>query len=462
MGEEIAISLQDISKCFKRYTHPVDRLKEILLPHKSYAQEFWALRDINLEIPKGQTVGIVGRNGSGKSTLLQIIAGTLTPTTGEKIVKGRISALLELGSGFNPEFTGRQNVFFNGRLLGLSQEEIENKFDKIAGFADIGDFIEQPVKTYSSGMFVRLAFAVAVNVDPEVLIVDEALSVGDGVFVHRCMAKIKEFQDNNGTILFVSHDMGSVNRLCSYCFWINEGSLIEQGNPVEVSKSYQAWIYEKINQRIKSESEISRHNQQDITNQKISSGSLEIISEKQTDSININPYTEANYLSFSNFKRFGTGRCEILSLSILDSQGKETAFVLPGETLLIQGKIISHDDISSPIFGISMFDRLRVSIAGWNTKQYEYQLPALKKYQIVCISFEFKWPHIKNDSYSLEPAIADGSQENHEMIDWIQAAVTLESGVTDLTFGFIRFTDVKISHEFETSKDNQLFKNSLV
>ncbi len=462
MSEEIAISLQNISKCFKRYDHPVDRLKELLLPQKTYAQEFWALHDINLEIPKGQTVGIIGRNGSGKSTLLQIIAGTLTPTTGNKNVTGRVSALLELGSGFNPEFTGRQNVFFNGRLLGLTQQEIENRFDEIAGFADIGEFLEQPVKTYSSGMFVRLAFAVAVNVDPEILIVDEALSVGDGVFVHRCMAKIKYFQDNGGTILFVSHDIGSINRLCTNCFWINKGKLIEQGNPAEVSKSYQAWIYEKINQRIKSDSEALKHNKQYIPNQEINDSISETKIEKQKKFININPYTEINYFNYPNFKRFGTGRCEILNLKVLDSQGKETAFVLPGETLEIKGKIISHDNIKSPIFGISMFDRLRVSIAGWNTKQYEYQLPALEKGQIVGISFKFKWPHIKNDSYSLEPAIADGSQDNHEMIDWIQAAVTLESGVTDLTFGFIRFTDVKVSHEFETLIDSQLLKDTLV
>lgn len=188
---EVAVSLNNISKCFKRYNHPTDRLKEILLPGRIRAAEFWALRDINLEVPKGQTIGIIGRNGSGKSTLLQIIAGTLTPTTGDVRVKGRVSALLELGSGFNSEFTGRQNIFFNGRLLGLSQREIEDRFDEIAGFADIGDFINQPVKTYSSGMFVRLAFAVVVNVSPEVLIVDEALAVGDMVFQHRCMRRMR-------------------------------------------------------------------------------------------------------------------------------------------------------------------------------------------------------------------------------------------------------------------------------
>ena len=167
MTKDIAISLENVSKVFRRYHHPTDRLKEILLPRKSKANDFWALKNIDLEIPRGETVGIIGRNGSGKSTLLQIVAGTLQPTTGKVNVNGRVSALLELGSGFNPEFTGRQNVFFNGRILGLSQEEVESRFDEIATFADIGDFIDQPVKTYSSGMFVRLAFAVAVNIPLE-------------------------------------------------------------------------------------------------------------------------------------------------------------------------------------------------------------------------------------------------------------------------------------------------------
>ena len=268
---------------------------------KNRSVQFWALQDIDLKIPRGQTVGIIGRNGSGKSTLLQIIAGTLTPTTGEVWVKGRVSALLELGSGFNPEFTGRQNVFFNGQLLGLTQREIEEKFDEIAGFADIGDFLDEPVKTYSSGMFVRLAFAVAINVDPEILIVDEALSVGDGVFVHRCMAKIKEFQDTNGTILFVSHDTGAVNRLCSSCIWINDGQVVEQGNPVEVSKSYQAWMYEKINERIKSQSESSGS----LNNNDKNNITVESLEEKQKECLSQNLFTGKHYITFQKFRRFG-------------------------------------------------------------------------------------------------------------------------------------------------------------
>ena len=240
---ELAISLKNISKCFKRYEHPVDRLKEILLPGKSRANEFWALRNVNLEIPKGQTLGIVGRNGSGKSTLLQIIVKTLTPTTGEVEVNGRVSALLELGSGFNPEFTGRQNVFFNGQLLGLSPQEIETKFEQIVGFADIGDFIEQPVKTYSSGMFVRLAFAVATSVEPDILVVDEALSVGDEAFQRKCFARLQLIQEQGGTILFVSHSAASVIQLCTTAILIDHGELLLSANPKLVLSNYHKLIY---------------------------------------------------------------------------------------------------------------------------------------------------------------------------------------------------------------------------
>jgi lipopolysaccharide transport system ATP-binding protein len=243
MGAELAISLSNISKCFKRYERPIDRLKEVLLPTKNYANDFWALRDINLEIPKGRSIGIVGRNGSGKSTLLQIIAGILTPTAGEVNINGRVSALLELGSGFNPEFTGRQNVFFNGRLLGLNKTEIEQKFDQITEFADIGDFIEQPVKTYSSGMFVRLAFAVATSTTPDILIIDEALSVGDEAFQRKCFARIQSIQDRGGTILFVSHSASSVVELCEYAILMSHGEILLSGSPKNVVSKYHKLIY---------------------------------------------------------------------------------------------------------------------------------------------------------------------------------------------------------------------------
>ncbi len=240
---EVAISVNHVSKCFKRYRHPVDRLKEIFWPQKRLAQNFWALQDINLNVYKGQTLGIVGRNGSGKSTLLQTIVGTLTPTTGTVELQGRVSALLELGSGFNPEFTGRQNVFFNGQLLGLKQQEIEQRFDEIAAFADIGEFINQPVKTYSSGMYVRLAFAVATSVEPDILVVDEALSVGDEAFQRKCFSRIHEIQDRGGTILFVSHAPSSITQLCDSALLMDRGEILLEHSPKMIISKYQKMIY---------------------------------------------------------------------------------------------------------------------------------------------------------------------------------------------------------------------------
>lgn len=238
-----AIVVQNVAKCFKQYHHPVDRLKELLLPNTGKAELFWALQDINLEVPRGQTLGIVGRNGSGKSTLLQIIVGTLTPTRGQVQVNGRVSALLELGSGFNPEFTGRQNVFFNGQLMGLSRQAIAAKFDEIAAFADIGHFIDQPVKTYSSGMFVRLAFAVATSVEPDILIVDEALSVGDEAFQRKCFARIHAIRERGGTILFVSHAAPTIISLCDRAILLDGGEMLLAGAPKTVVAKYQKLIY---------------------------------------------------------------------------------------------------------------------------------------------------------------------------------------------------------------------------
>ncbi len=245
---EIAISLNNVSKCFKRYLHPVERLKELLLPGRAKVEEFWSLRDISLEVPRGHSLGIVGRNGSGKSTLLQIIVGTLTPTTGTVTVKGRISALLELGCGFNPEFTGRQNVFLNGQLIGLTQRDIEDRFDDIAAFADIGDFLDQPVKTYSSGMFVRLAFAVAVSVDPDILVVDEALAVGDAAFQRKCFARIQQIQENGGTILFVSHAASTIVELCNAAVLLDKGELLLSHNPKFVVDKYHKLLYSPADQ----------------------------------------------------------------------------------------------------------------------------------------------------------------------------------------------------------------------
>jgi len=239
---ESAIFLNNISKSYKRYTRPIDRLKEILIKPK-YSEEFWALQNISFEVFKGETFGIIGRNGSGKSTLLQIIAGTLTPTNGEIKVYGRVAALLELGSGFNPEFTGRQNVFFNGQLLGLGKEEIEANFDDIVAFADIGDFLDQPVKTYSSGMMVRLAFAVQAHLSPDILIIDEALSVGDIFFQQKCSTYLEKLRQKGTTLLLVSHDMNVIQTLCRKAVLLNHGEMVYLGETSQAISKYYTFGY---------------------------------------------------------------------------------------------------------------------------------------------------------------------------------------------------------------------------
>ncbi|MFE4105226.1 ABC transporter ATP-binding protein [Almyronema epifaneia] len=238
MPSEIAISIESISKVFKRYAKPTDRLKEILLPGKQRADEFWALKNIDLKIPKGQTVGLIGQNGSGKSTILQIVAGVLKPTSGRVWVNGTVSALLELGSGFNFEYTGRQNVFFYAQLLGLTKSQVESKFHEIEQFAEIGDFIDQPIKTYSSGMTIRLAFAVATQVNAEILIIDEALSVGDMYFQAKCIERMKEMKQKT-TILFVSHSISTVRNFCDRAIWIKSGEIAADGECSVVCESYQ-------------------------------------------------------------------------------------------------------------------------------------------------------------------------------------------------------------------------------
>lgn len=240
----IAIKIENLSKCYHIYDKPRDRLLQMLTRgRKQYFREFWALKDISFEIKKGETVGIIGRNGSGKSTLLQMICGTLNPTSGNIQTNGRIAALLELGSGFNPEFTGRENVYLNGAVLGLTKEEIDTRFNDIAAFAEIGEFIEQPVKTYSSGMLVRLAFAVAINVDPEILVVDEALSVGDELFQRKCFSRIESIRDKGATILFVSHSSSTIVELCDHAILIDSGEKLAVGTPKTIVSYYQKLLY---------------------------------------------------------------------------------------------------------------------------------------------------------------------------------------------------------------------------
>ena len=392
--DEAVISLRNVSKCFERYSRPVDRLKELLFPGKSHSEKFWALQGIDLEVQRGETLGMIGQNGSGKSTLLQIIAGTLQPTGGEVTVRGRVSALLELGSGFSPEFTGRQNVFFNGRILGLSQTEIEAKFDEIAAFADIGDFIDQPVKTYSSGMFVRLAFAVAVNVSPDILIVDEALAVGDVVFQHRCMRRMRELMNSGITTIFVSHDAGAIRTLCSTAVLLHKGQLLNTGQPANI-----------MNQYLKLMTELELELENRLLE---SSGTIEPQAPQLTT-------TE----DFSRVRR-GNQTLQITDVSLLNEMG-ESSEALPTVTFdqqaTIRVTVQAQTDVPESIVGFFICDKNGVELLGTNTEEEKVAIAPLSTGEKAIVEFRFKIP-LRPGSYSLTVACT----ENNLGItaDWIE------------------------------------------
>lgn len=424
---EIAISVRNVSKCFKRYARPVDRLKEILLPGKTRADEFWALQDINLEVPKGQTLGIIGRNGCGKSTLLQIIAGTLTPTTGEVEVNGRVSALLELGSGFNPEFTGRQNVFFNGRLLGLSQKEIEDKFDEIASFADIGDFIDQPVKTYSSGMFVRLAFAVSVNVSPEVLIVDEALAVGDVVFQHRCMRRMRALMDSGVTTLFVSHDSGAIKTLCNSAVMLHQGKIYSSGLPNAVIIDYMKLITDEELGLV----QVELDNQVDIqgnndTNQENNSSFNSAEKQNSSEVLEQDNLSKQQLQNEIQPRRRGSCKAIIEKLKLLnDSSAYNNENLIFGfnEQVTLVADVKVYEQLESCIVGFFVCDKNGNEIIGSNTFEENIQIGNLAPGDRLQVQFKFNLP-LRTGSYSLTVAGA----ENYTSLtfDWIDNALVFQ------------------------------------
>ena len=244
MSSEVSIKVENLSKCYQIYEKPRDRLMQMIMRgKKQFYREFWALRDVSFSVERGETVGIIGRNGSGKSTLLQMICGTVSPTSGVVNTRGRVAALLELGAGFNTEFTGRENVLLNAAILGFPKDQMEARMKEVLAFSELGDFLDQPVKTYSSGMYSRLAFSIAIHVDPDILIVDEALAVGDARFVAKCMRRIKDIQEQGATILFVSHDVGSVRTLCKRALWLDKGRLIEQGDVFPITGGFMEFMF---------------------------------------------------------------------------------------------------------------------------------------------------------------------------------------------------------------------------
>lgn len=441
MSDDIAISLRNVSKVFKRYHRPADRLKEILLPGQQRADEFWALRNVDLELRKGETAGVIGRNGSGKSTLLQIIAGTLQPTSGDVSVKGRVSALLELGSGFNPEFTGRQNVFFNGRILGLSQVEIEDRFDKIAAFADIGEFIDQPVKTYSSGMYIRLAFAVVANVDAEVLIIDEALSVGDAVFTQKCMRFIRAFKEV-GTLIFVSHDMASVHSLCQNAVWLNNGNISLRGKAQVVTEEYLRYTLQEIDhEEVKL---IPIRNADDIEDADgIALEGLEEFEEPVLDYSAIASVTS----NLEKARGWQTTKAEILSVQLTTLEGKVLSVCRGGEQVCLKIMAKAHCGLSNPILGFIVKDRLGQDLFGENTLPFtERNATTVEAGTSFSSRFVFRLPMLPNGQYTVMTSVADGTLRDNVQHHWLSDALVINVSSSKVRWGLvgIPFTEVSL------------------
>ena len=368
MAEDIAISVNDVSKMYKLYDNPMDRLKESLgLSRKKKYKEHYALNHVSFQVHKGETVGIIGTNGSGKSTILKIITGVLSPTGGEVSVNGRISALLELGAGFNGEYSGLENVYLNGSMIGFSREEIDAKLQSILDFADIGEFIHQPVKTYSSGMFVRLAFAVAINIDPEILIVDEALSVGDVFFQAKCYRKFEEFKEMGKTILFVSHDLSSIGKYCDRVVLLNKGEKLAEGGAKEMVNLYRRVL---VNQYDDADLEEGAENAEAGQDGQLTDDTAgENVSKKEhagggramKDSLNLNP----------KVLEYGSKLGEIVDFAIRDDTGMITNVIEKGKEFSVQMKVRFQADVNDPIFAFTLKDLKGTEITGTNT-MYEH------------------------------------------------------------------------------------------
>lgn len=438
---DIAIRVQNLSKCYQIYDSPRDRLKQFVAPRlqnlirqppKQYFREFWALKDVSFVIRKGETIGIIGRNGSGKSTLLQMICGTLNPSSGSIQTNGRLAALLELGSGFNPEFTGRDNVYMNASVLGLSNEEIDARFNDIVAFADIGDFVEQPVKTYSSGMMVRLAFAVIAHVDADILVVDEALSVGDAFFTQKCMRFLRNFM-KTGTVLFVSHDTSAVVNLCNKAVLLNRGQVVEIGSPKDVAEHYLATVYE-TNQKVDGV-------QTDETN--LSAGQAQTSTEyRDMREALINASTLRNDIEVFQFtpdqSGFGTGQAKIVSVRLLDQGGAPLAWVVGGEDVILDIRCVAHEDILRPIIGFQFKDRLGQVVFADNTfLVYQNSPQAVAKGCELVARFEFRLPLLPSGDYSITVAFADGSQESHVQHHWMHDALIVRVHASSICQGLV-------------------------
>ena len=419
MDKNLAISVQGVSKIYKLYDKPIDRLKEaVSLTHKSYHRDFFALSDISFDVKKGETVGIIGTNGSGKSTILKIITGVLSPTTGTAEVSGNISALLELGAGFNSEYTGLENIYMNGTMMGFSRQEMERRMDDILRFADIGDFVNQPVKTYSSGMFVRLAFALAINVDPEILIVDEALSVGDVFFQAKCYRRMEEMMKNGTTILMVSHDMGSIIKYCDKVVLLNRGHFVAQGEAGKMVDLYKKILANQTDELAEA-----------LIEEKKEALGLPVeatVSDKRMkDRMNLNPEVQ----------EYGAGRASFEDFGTLDARGNVTNLLLKGEMFTIRERVRFHAPIENPIFTYTLRDKKGTDITGTNTLFEGTEIKPVKDGDVYMVSFRQKM-NLQGGEYLLSMSCTGYENGEHVVYHRLYNVLSLTVISNKNTVGF--------------------------
>ena len=418
-----ALRVEGVSKQYRIYDRPADRLKESLTRgRRKYHREFWALSNISFEVETGTTTGIIGPNGSGKSTLLQIITGTLEPTHGTVWHTGRIAALLELGAGFNPEFTGIENVFMNASLLGLSRTETERLLPQIESFAEIGDFIYQPIKMYSSGMQLRLAFATAIATAPDILIIDEALAVGDAVFQHRCLRRIKEMQENGTTILFVSHDPAAIRALCTRAILLNQGQMLADGAPPDVLNRYQKIIMAR-QQAFEAHLDAAHLNEAHLDE------------AGQSDKSPVTEPLQMSLVAPSYLYRHGDRSAEILSVELLDASQQRAELVETGEPVTVRVVYVAHADLDDVVCGFLIRNRHGIHIYGTNTELQQAASGKVSSGQVNEVRFNFDcW--IAPDLLSVSVAVHSAAGESYDWMDGcvffrVMAATSME-GVANL------------------------------
>lgn len=451
--ERAVIEVQEVGKCYQIYERPQDRLKQMLWRGRRRCyREFWALRDVSFNIRHGETVGVIGRNGSGKSTLLKMLCGTLTPTTGTLTIQGRVAALLELGTGFNPEFTGRENVYLNAAILGLDDTEIEHYLPEILAFADIGDFIDQPVKTYSSGMAVRLAFAVIAHVRADILVIDEALAVGDVFFVQKCMRFLREFKQR-GTLFFVSHDTGAVVNLCDRVIWLEEGRIREVGPAKTVCQHYLAILRED-----QTGVEAEKHKYATDLDPPLEVNMLRSSTSTVDQRLRfINQTSLRNDIELFNFRRditgYGTGRSQILDSHFEDEQGCILQWMVGGEQVTLVVHAVALADIENPIIGFYVKDRLGQNLFGDNTYlSYLAEARLVTAGQQLRAIFTFQMPVLPVGDYTVDVAVASGTQQEHIIHCWCNDILVFKSHASSAHQGLIGLPilDIKlIISEFE-------------